>query len=187
MNFSLDELEIIKSWKNFINEKLLIFRYLKNYTIFRDINKPPKAYGVIALNSYFEEMLESNLPIMVEAVLLPFKNRIIYDSILTHYPISFGGGMHRDFNGTYQEAKFRYGIIKSISMTNELEKTNTDLLRFYLRNEHNREIYGQEIDDLVNKDYEFLKIYHQETEKSHSRKYGRKLHEIRVITGWFAY
>jgi hypothetical protein len=186
MNFSPDELEIIKSWKNFIKEKLLIFRYLKNYTIFLDINDPPKAYGVLALNSYFEEMLGSNLPIMVEAVLLPFKNRIIYDSILPSYPISFGGDMRSDFNGTYQEAKFRYGIIRSLNMTKELEKTDADILRFYLRSERNREIYGQEIDDLVNSDPEFLKIYHQDTEKSHARKYGRKLHDIGVNTGWFA-
>jgi hypothetical protein len=186
MNFSPDELEIIKSWKNFIKEKLLIFRYLKNYTIFLDTNNPPKAYGVLALRSYFDEMLGSDLPIMVEAVLLPFKESIIYDSILPHYPIIFGGDMRSDFNNIYQEAKFRYGIITSLNMTKELENSNVDILRFYLRNERNREIYWQEIDDLVNSDPEFLKIYHQETEKSHVRKYSRKLRDIGVNTGWFA-
>jgi len=55
-------------------------------------------------------MFESNLPLMVEAVLLPFKNRIIYDSIIPHYTVSFGGGMRRSFNDAYQESKFRYGL-----------------------------------------------------------------------------
>ena len=186
MKFSPDELEIIKSWKNFIKEKLLIFRYLKNYTIFLDINNPPKAYGVLALRSYFDEIIESKLPIIVDAILLPFKDSIIYDGILSNYPIIFGRNKRNEFNDIYQEAKFRYGIIKSSNMTTELEKSKADILRFYLRNERNRQIYREEIEDLVNTDQEYLKIYYQETEKSHARKYGRKLREIGITNGWFA-
>ena len=186
MNFSPEELEIIKSWKNFIKEKLLIFRYLKNYTIFLDINNPPKAYGVLALRSYFDEILGSDLPIMVDAILLPFKESIIYDGILPNYPIIFGGNKRREFNDIYQEAKFRYGIITSYAVPKELEKTNAEILRFYLRNERNREIYRQEIEDLIDRDHELLKIYHQETEKSYARKYGKKLRDMDIVTGWFA-
>ncbi|RLF72103.1 MAG: hypothetical protein DRN55_06625, partial [Thermoplasmata archaeon] len=90
LNLSSDELKIISSWKNFVRGRFLIFRYLKKYTIFLDPNEPPKAYGVLALTSTFEEMLGPYLPIMVEAALLPFNNKIIYDSILISYRITFG-------------------------------------------------------------------------------------------------
>jgi len=184
--FVSEELKIVKSWKNFVKGKFLIFRYLKNHTIFLDIDEPPKAYGVVALNSSFEEMMGSDLPIMVEAVLLPFKNWIIYDSILPSYSVSFGGGMCRSFNNTYQEAKFRYGIITSLPFSEVVEKSDADRLRFYLRSESNREIYEEEINDLIHKDPELLKVYHQEMGKIHARRYGRDLREMGITSGWFA-
>ncbi|MGQ9625243.1 MAG: hypothetical protein ACUVXA_19255 [Candidatus Jordarchaeum sp.] len=49
--FSPDELEIIRGWKNFVKGKLIVFRYLEKYTIFLNTDEPPKAYGVLALNS----------------------------------------------------------------------------------------------------------------------------------------
>ena len=184
-NLSSEELEIINGWKNFVKGKFLIFRYLKNHTIFLDITNSPRAYGVLALYTDIEEMVGSDLPVIVDAVLLPFKNRIIYDGLLSPSKIILGRDMCRDFNGMYQEAKFRYGIIKSLNKTNELIKTDEEILRFYMRSERNREIYGQEIVDMI-QDPELLKIYHQESEKSHARKYGRILHEIGVNTSWFA-
>jgi len=44
-----DKLELVSSWKNFVKGKFFIFRYLKDYTVFLDPRKPPKAYGVLAL------------------------------------------------------------------------------------------------------------------------------------------
>lgn len=186
MNFTPDELKVIGSWKDSVKDELLVWRYLKNYTIFLDINEPPKAYGVVALNSSFEEMIGSDLPVMVDAVLLPFKNRIVYDGILPYYQVHFGGGMRRNFNDSYQEAKFRYGIITSLPLPKEQEKNDADVLRFYLKSESNREIYEEEIDRLINEDRELLKIYHQETGKVHARRYRRQLRKIGVNKGWFA-
>jgi len=41
MNFAPDELKVIESWKDSVKDELLVWRYLKNYTIFLDINEPP--------------------------------------------------------------------------------------------------------------------------------------------------
>jgi hypothetical protein len=84
---------MISSWKNFVKGEFYVFRYLKNYTIFLDVDEPPKAYGVLALNSPFEKLIGPHLPIMIETVLLPFNDKIIYDSIFLPYHIIFGGGI----------------------------------------------------------------------------------------------
>lgn len=187
LNFSTNELKIISSWKNFVKGRFIIFRYLKSYTVFIDEGTPPKAYGVLALNTPFEDMFGPNLPIMVEAVLLPFNDTIIYDSILLPYSIIFGGGVRRSFNDAYQEAKSKFGIITSLPFApKKVEQSDADKLRFYLRSERNRERYWEEINELINKDPSLLTLYHQEMGKVHARTYGKRLREIGLINGWFA-
>lgn len=90
--FSTEELSIVASWQHFMEGTFYVFRYLKKHTIFLGTEKPAKAYGVLALYSPFEEILGPALPIMVDAVLLPFKGKIVYDGILIPYPIAFGRG-----------------------------------------------------------------------------------------------
>jgi len=187
LNFSTSELNIIRGWKDFVKGKFLIFRYLKNYTIFLDPDEPPKAYGVFALNSTFEEMVGPYLPIMVEAVLLPFNDKIMYDSIFVPYRITFGSGIRRSFNDAYQKAKSRFGIITSLPFSPEkVEQSDTDKLRFYLRSERTREMYWEEIEELINRNPNLLTLYYQEMGKIHARTYGKRLREIGLTKGWFA-
>jgi len=187
LNFSTNELKIINSWKDFVKGKFLIFRYLKNYTVFLDADESPKAYGVLALNSTFEEMVGPYLPVMVEGVLLPFNDKIIYDSIFFPYSMTFGGGIRRSFNDAYQEAKSRFGIITSLPFSIEkVEQSDADKLRFYLKSKRNREMYWEEIEELINKNPNFLTLYHQEMGKIHARTYGKRLREIGLTNAWFA-
>ncbi|MEO0162130.1 MAG: hypothetical protein ABIL74_07645 [candidate division WOR-3 bacterium] len=185
LHFSSEELKIISCWKNYVKGNFIIFRYLKDYTIFLSVDeKIPKAYGVLALYSTFEEMVGSYLPIMVDTVLLPFNDKIIYDGILSPYSITFGGGLRRSFNDSYQQAKSQFGIITSLPFSGEkLKQTDADKLRFYLRSERNRERYSEEIWKLVKKDKELLTLYHQEMGKIHSRTYRKRLHEIGLMDG----
>lgn len=188
LHFSPDELKIISCWKNFVKGRFLIFRYLKDYTIFLSIDeKTSKAYGVFALNTTFEEMVGPYLPIMVDTVLLPFNDKIIYDSFLSPYSITFGGGMRRSFNDSYQQAELKFGIITSLPFSGEkAERSDADKLKFYLRSERNREVYSEEIRKLIKKDKELLILYHQEMGKIHARAYGKQLREIGLTNGWFA-
>lgn len=187
-HFSPNELMMIQSWKNFIKGSFLIFRYLKDHTVFLDIEeKPPRAYGVLALNSRFEEMVGPYLPIMVDAVLLPFNDKIIYDGLFSFHSITFGGSIRRSFNDSYQQAKSLFGIITSLPFSGErVEHSDVDKLGFYLRSERNRERYSEEIWKLIKKDKELLTLYHQEMGKVHSRTYRKRLHGIGLTNGWFA-
>jgi hypothetical protein len=99
---------LLKNWidegikrklKDFIKDEFYLFRYLKKYAIFLDDSSPPKAYGVLALKSDFQDMIGPWLPVFLKAVLLPFKGLIIYDGILIPYPVSFGPGIRQDLKG----------------------------------------------------------------------------------------
>ena len=109
-DLSSQKLDIVQSWKHHVKGRFYILRYLKKYTVFLDGANESKADGVLALQSLFEEMVGSQLPIMVEAVLLPFEGRIIYDGMVAPYRVTFGGGIRRRLNDAYQQAKARFGI-----------------------------------------------------------------------------
>jgi hypothetical protein len=185
-HFSDEELEIILSWKNLVKGTFQLFRYLKKYAVFLDDSSPMRAYGVVALMDSFEEILGSSLPIMLKAVLLPFKGQIIYDGFLLPYRIYFGAGIRRGLNAEYQEAKSRYGIITSLPFTAEDERSDEDMLRFYLRSQRNREQYQEQIETLTHRNRELLVLYHQEMGKIHARTYGKQLREVGLRSAWFA-
>ena len=110
-----DELTIVRSWKAHRRGKYFVWRYLKNYAVFLDDSEPGRALGVVSLNKPFQFMLGPHLPVAIEAVLLPFKNMIVYDGLFSSYPISFGPGIRRMLNDSYRRAKEREGIVTSFA------------------------------------------------------------------------
>ncbi|MBM4076885.1 MAG: hypothetical protein FJ267_14750, partial [Planctomycetes bacterium] len=76
---SNEELDIFRSWRHQVAGKFYVFRELKNYTVFLVIEVPTIAYGVLALSQPFEDLIGPYLPVMTEAVLLPFRGKIVYD------------------------------------------------------------------------------------------------------------
>lgn len=186
-NFSRDEIDIIKSWKNFIAGDFHIVKFLKDYAVFLNGNdKEPKAYGVRALHTPFEELVPFT-PIMVNAVLLPFRGKIIYDGIMSYHRISFGSGMKGSIIESYNIAKAKHGIITDL--TTGIQKSSVsdeEMLRFYLKNEANRERYSDEIHEMISKDNSLTRIYHQEIGKSDARYYGKRLRGIGMEPGWYA-
>ena len=185
--FSDEELDVILSWKNLVTGTFQLFRYLKKYAIFLDDSSSMRAYGVLALMDNFEDILGSSLPIMLQAVLLPFKGQIVYDGFLLPYRIHFGGGIRRSLNAEYQAAKSRYGIITSLPFsTEEMERSDEDMLRFYLRSQRNREQYETEIQILLDRTPDLLTLYHQEMGKMHARTYGKRLRGVGLQGAWFA-
>jgi hypothetical protein len=108
------DLEMVASWKQRVAGKFFVVKHLKKYSVFLDDREPPHAYGVMGLVSPIEDIIGPYLPILVEAVLLPFEDKIIYDSLLAPYRITFGGGIRARLNTTYRDAQEREGIITSL-------------------------------------------------------------------------
>jgi hypothetical protein len=111
---STDDLALIESWKDRVAGNFYIFRHLKKYTVFVSEDSPARGYGVLGLVTSLEEIIGSQLPIYVRAVLLPFEGQIIYDSLLAAYSVYFGGGIRSSLNDTYRGIQEREGIITTL-------------------------------------------------------------------------
>jgi hypothetical protein len=116
-HFSEDELDIVRSWRHLVTGRFYVFRELKKYTVFLSTSNPTVAYGVLAFSQPFEEMIGPHLPILVQVVLLPFKDKIVYDGMMSKYNMSFGAGIRRSLNESFKEAKACHGIITSLPMS----------------------------------------------------------------------
>ena len=112
-----DELAIVRAWRHLVAGKFYVFRELKKYTVFLSSENQPVAYGVLALSQPFEELIGPFLPVLTQTVLLPFKDKIVYDSLMSSYRISFGPGIRRSLNDSFKEAKARDGIVTSLPMS----------------------------------------------------------------------
>jgi hypothetical protein len=113
------ELDIVRSWRHLVAGRFFVFREMKKYTVFLSATEPVIAYGVLALSQQFEALIGPDLPVLTQTVLLPFKDNIVYDGLLTSFRISFGPGSRRHRNEDFKEAKAKHGIVTSLPMSNE--------------------------------------------------------------------
>ena len=118
-HLSEDELDIVRSWRHLVAGRFYVFRELKKYTVFLSTTDPAIAYGVLALSQPFEDLIGPYLPVMTQTVLLPFKDKIVYDGLMSSYSISFGPGIRRSLNESFKEAKARHGIVTSLPMSDK--------------------------------------------------------------------
>ena len=177
---------IVLSWKNFIQSEFIVYKQYKKYCVFIQQNKEEtRIYAVLALASDFNEVIPF-FPCHASTVLLPFRDSIIYDGIISPYNVFFGSGIVADLKELFEITKARDGIIARLPYKNENENRDADLLRFYLKSDENLEYYEEEIDQLINKDRELLVIYHQELGKRNGRKLAKSLKKKGVSKAWFA-
>jgi len=182
------DLEQIAAWTDFVAGEFVVVRYREDDAIFLDWTEPPKAYAVRPARLPFAELWdESALPVPVSSVvLLPFEDQIVYDGWIGVKNIIFGGSLSTDIDDEYEEAKHRFGIIDSLPVPGEDEKTDAEELRFYMKNKRNRERYASEIEQLREKTDELERIYHQEMGKARARSLGRELRELGLNEAYVA-
>jgi hypothetical protein len=87
-------------------------KYEKDYAVLMrtDKGEEAKLYGVKGMTASIAEAMNHELPVMLETVLLPFHDKIVYDSFLVSQRISFGKNIRANFNEEYQKAKKEFGI-----------------------------------------------------------------------------
>jgi hypothetical protein len=122
MQLAPEELEILYSWKTRVAGTFIIVKHLKKYTVFYHMVEGGQLYGVLGISDPLSDMFDSSqLPIYVEAILIPFAGKIIYDSLICPYGIHFGGNMRKSLSNEYRSRKEKSGIITSFSI-GEMQK-----------------------------------------------------------------
>ncbi|MFO7649805.1 MAG: hypothetical protein R6X13_00490 [bacterium] len=104
----------VRSWRHFLRSDFIFFKSLVKHAILLDGRPPHLAYGVLAPNRPLEAVLGRRPPVAVQAVLLPFRGRIVYDGLLSSWPVDFGPGIRAALNEDYRKAKAGRGIITSL-------------------------------------------------------------------------
>ena len=123
--FNGEELDIVRSWKNYVKDRFLIVAHLKDYSVFMTTGDNRKAYGVLGLTDRIEDVVPPLMPLYLETILFPFKGRIIYCGLISTYNIQIGSNMRRSIQAEYQQAKRRFGIITSLDKPLQ-EKEDSD-------------------------------------------------------------
>ena len=115
----LTEMEqgILKDWRNhFVKDRFIIMKHLKKHSVFMSFDEPAKLYAVLGISNPIKETMYFNPPCMVDAVLLPFKDKIIYDSFIATYNLSMGKGMKIMIKEVYDKTEAEAGIIEAMGV-----------------------------------------------------------------------
>ena len=97
--------EIVNNWKRHITGKFILERHLKKGSIFIRVDDE-KVYLVKGLHSTWSELINGMpTPVLLKATLLPWKDVIISDGLVTLTPVYFGKGYSSEFKEIYLNAK----------------------------------------------------------------------------------
>ena len=107
-----EQVEILNGFKQKIRSDFILFKYLKKYAIFVDTNTN-LFYAVQALGDPFDNFF-TDLPVIINAAILPFKGKIIYDGFLQGGNVHIGRNMTADVNKSYKKAKQQKEIITTL-------------------------------------------------------------------------
>lgn len=96
------ERELVTSWKDRVRGRFVILNHLQKHSLLMS----DAVYGVRGIYTPLAVMFP-DVPMFVEAVLIPFRDVIITDGLIQSYAvhISFGGGMRRLFKEQYSAAR----------------------------------------------------------------------------------
>ncbi len=102
---SEDDAAILRSWKRRIADDFILERHLKSGSVFIS-SSTGEVFLVQGIISSWEEMFYyRNPPILINAVLIPFKGEIISDGLVMSHNLYFGGNVKAGFKGEYIRTK----------------------------------------------------------------------------------
>ena len=84
-----EELAIVHAWKNQVAGTFIVARQNKNGALLLDADRLPTLYLVKGLTEPLRDVISWELPVMIDTVLLPFRNQITYDGLLAPHDAEF--------------------------------------------------------------------------------------------------
>jgi len=112
-----EETRLMLSWeKRHVKGQFALIKYAPDYAVFMhmDKRKSVKLYAVKGMTTSIAESMRRKLPVMLTTVLLPFGDKIIYDSFIGSYSVEFGSGVMSIFEDEYAKSMNAHGIITEL-------------------------------------------------------------------------
>jgi hypothetical protein len=182
---SEEDKDIIRDFKYFKRGTFYVVKMLKKHAHFLG---DEFVYGVTALSDPFQDLI-GGVPIAVQAVLLPFRGKIIYDGILSGYPVYFGGGMKKSIKNNYDLAKGKYGIVTTLPEEfdkEQLADTAEKQLKVLMKTKSSREYNWYEIEQLLQDNPKLESVYTQEWGRINARAKKKQLKALGISNYHFA-
>jgi len=183
---SAEDEEIIKNFKYYKKGTFYVVKLTKKHAHFLG---DTYVYGVHALNDPFELFWGNNLPVMVEATLLPYKGKIIYDGIISGYPLHFGRGARAGIKNSYTIAEGKYGIITELPEKIDKDKSSNKVegeLIAMMKTKASRAYNAYEIEELLKKHPKLASVYTKEWGRINARNKRKEIKGLGIKKRWFA-
>jgi hypothetical protein len=104
-----EDKELLLSWKKYIKSTFIALKQLRKYCVLYD-EKSKNWYGINGITTSLEETIPV-LPCIIKTTLLPFNDKIIYNSFMENQNIIIGKNMERELLEEYIKAKVENRII----------------------------------------------------------------------------
>ena len=103
--------QIVKGFKRFVKDTFVAERHLKSGTILID-SWGVDAYLVKGITVSLKDELDTQLPVYVNTVLLPFKRKIITYGFMSPFGFFMGPRFKKQMNETYRQIREAGGVLK---------------------------------------------------------------------------
>ena len=108
-----EKIDILKLWMtNHKKGRFFVLEYQPEYAVVIAPNEQgdDRLYGIKGISNSIAKVLRRDLPVLIETVLLPFNDKIIYDSFIGTTQIGYKEGVRAAFREMYDNA-IKHGII----------------------------------------------------------------------------
>ncbi|MDR2387965.1 MAG: hypothetical protein LBE80_10340 [Deltaproteobacteria bacterium] len=111
-----EEFDIITGWRDhFLKRHFFVLKQLGRYAAVMSVEKPPRLFGVTGLSQSLEKAAPCPLPFLAALVLLPFKDKIVYDGFCEAYPDQIDPESLDLLNQDYERLKKSQGFIVKLT------------------------------------------------------------------------
>jgi uncharacterized protein YecA (UPF0149 family) len=108
-----EETRLLQLWeKSHIKGQFILVKYEPKFAVLMQAekDKAPQLYAVKGMTTSIAEAMHRKLPVILETVLLPLGDKIIYDSYMISHDIRLGDGIRNTVEDEYIQAKDMFGI-----------------------------------------------------------------------------
>ena len=106
--FTKEEIKFLEGFKKGIHDSFVLVQYERDYTL---LMKDGKIYMVKGLNDNIDNIITYNkLPCFVETSLIEFNGNIVYDGIISSFPVKFGMNFIKTLEKEYKESMKYYHL-----------------------------------------------------------------------------
>lgn len=189
VELSEDDLAQVEAWADYEARRFVVVDHREYDTVFLDPEEP-RAFGVNGVHEPLSERFpDERLPVaLVDTVLLPFEDVIVPDGWLQPDPLGLAvlDVMGTGVGAAYEEATHTYDVVETLPPGDAVERSDAERLRFYTKNQENRERFADEIAGLKDETPELNRIYHQQLGKSRARALGREFRDMGLDEAYVA-